>query len=576
MERARIRFGGKEAQFNAGTTKWLGVLLDSTLTLRSHFLHRLGRAKHVERRIRALCSAQGLPAGLARRLQKATVPAIALYGAELWWQGQKDRLIDVQKLTNHQARAVTGMLRSTPIGALIREAALDPAEVLLNARRVGYAVRLLTLPEEHPAAQLLPQTFRHGDEHVQPNEQPLDDREWASRTLKAPLRLGQQLAKQLSECLRHDPSGGIERTSTQPTQGFPGVICMPERQEALDEAAKQRPGTTLWSDGSRLQSGRVGAGVAYQALPGASWEHLEIPMGVGKEAYDAELTGVTSALEWAIKRQFQGPIHVFLDSQAAINRLREAYAGGGQEEALRAHSAARKLAERGQLVTIHWVPGHSHVPGNEQADQAARSAASKPARGSSRLSLAYIRRAYSEAKAAIRARWIAKTPKGCPTGLIRAYKLPPGWGIEPEAAKAPKSVVRHYYQLKTGHAPVGAYLHRVKRRESAACSACHAPNETVRHLILECPARSEARRKLYRTLRSEGVPLPTAAEDCPEARLFVTPKATKALLQFITEANLFGATESANQRAVLADRWGLSALEEEGIGDVLGTRSGEG
>jgi hypothetical protein len=48
-----------------------------------------------------------------------------------------------------------------------------------------------------------------------------------------------------------------------------------------------------------------------------------------------------------------GPITVLLDSQAAIARLRHIEAGPRQELALRAHSIARALQERGRDPVIH-------------------------------------------------------------------------------------------------------------------------------------------------------------------------------------------------------------------------------
>ena len=97
------------------------------------------------------------------------------------------------------------MLPKTPIGALIREAALEPAGVLLDARKARYVARLLTLPDTHPTAQLLPITLRHGDAYAQPGEQPVDDREWAQNRAQAPKRIGQRLAKHLAQRLTKDP-----------------------------------------------------------------------------------------------------------------------------------------------------------------------------------------------------------------------------------------------------------------------------------------------------------------------------------------------------------------------------------
>ncbi|EED20333.1 hypothetical protein TSTA_035590, partial [Talaromyces stipitatus ATCC 10500] len=121
---------------------------------------------------------------LVRRIQKATVQAQLLWGAEIWWQGQKTWAQRIQILINKQARGITGMFPKTPIGALIREAALELATVLLDARVARYTARLLALPDTHPTAQILPVTLRHGDLHAQPGEQPRDDREWASRDNK--------------------------------------------------------------------------------------------------------------------------------------------------------------------------------------------------------------------------------------------------------------------------------------------------------------------------------------------------------------------------------------------------------
>jgi len=49
------------------------------------------------------------------------------------------------------------------------------------------------------------------------------------------------------------------------------------------------------------------------------------------------------------------------------------------------------------------------------------------------------------------------------------------------------------YQLRTGHFPLNAYLHRFKRTDSAQCPACGYHSENPQHFILDCPAYAHER-----------------------------------------------------------------------------------
>jgi ribonuclease HI len=336
-------------------------------------------------------------------------------------------------------------------------------------------------------------------------------------------------------------------------------------EEALEAAQRAQPGLALWSDGSRLENGRVGAGVAWQNPDGA-WKTHEVPMGVGKEVFDAELMGASTALCLALRIRDRGPVTVLLDSKAAIARLQHLAVGPGQGLAIQAHKAAQTLTTRGRQVTIQWVPSHRGIDGNEKADQAAKRAATRTPRGGlEELSIAYTNRTRTEVIKAAKHQWLAKALGRRTLGAQREYRIRPGWKQDPTVAAAPKKLASRYYQLKTDHAAIGPYLRRIQAQESEACRGCQAPKETVSHLLFECREWRKERETLYKTLTKAGVARPTLAEEHPRGRLLGDPRASKAILQFLRDTTIgYAPTEAvqAMERTRRDDEWGLEALEE--------------
>ncbi|ODM21420.1 hypothetical protein SI65_02263 [Aspergillus cristatus] len=525
------------------------------------------KARAAENWVQHLCLSHGLAPGLARQVQVAAVQSVALYGAELWWQGQKDRLAGIQLMINRQARAITGMLKTTPVGPLVREAGLAPAEALLEARQLRYTTRLLSLPENHPAKKILPVSFREGDQHAQPGEQTPGNRRWADSSNRGPWSLGQHLARQLASILPADPSEGFESTIQTTSSQFPGQIEVLPGPEALAAAQSLSPRLAIWSDGSRLENGRCGAGIAWQE-PGGTWKTQGIPLGKGYEVFDAELCGVVQALWVAWKVGDQRPVTILLDSQAAIARLRHTQPGPGQALAIQAHAIAKGLH-----ATIQWVPGHAGVEGNERADQVAKQAAGKPpGRGPKEISLAFACRARTEAVTTQKQRWLTKELSQRSQQGQRIYRPQKNWRLDPTAAVAPKHLASRYFQLKSGHAAIGEHLHQIQAQEDATCKGCGLSRETIHHLLFECRRWRHQRNKLYRDLELDGVMRPTAAEEHPQGRLLGEPRATRALLQFLASTSVAlprAHLQRTAERARRDDEWGLEALEEA-------IRTGEG
>lgn len=100
IQRAKVEVDGHHVAFNLDATRWLGVWLDSGLNLKVHYQTCMRKARAAEARVQHLCQSHGLAPGLARQVQVAAIQSVALYGAELWWQGQKDWQAGIQLMIN--------------------------------------------------------------------------------------------------------------------------------------------------------------------------------------------------------------------------------------------------------------------------------------------------------------------------------------------------------------------------------------------------------------------------------------------------------------------------------------------
>jgi hypothetical protein len=188
------------------------------------------------------------------------------------------------------------------------------------------------------------------------------------------------------------------------------------------------------------------------------------------EVFDAELWAIGLAREVTIERRETLQRHgvktvtVFSNSQAAIRRTAHLEPGPGQRLARRINQRAPALLAHGIATEIHWVPGHSGIPGNKEADHQANLA--QDASGSTVIERPYTlasnrARRISEGRSAAKAKWEADK---CSNHF--SYRLKGKTGTKrPVPMTSVKSLATWFYRLKCRHAPTGVYLKRFGHRE---------------------------------------------------------------------------------------------------------------
>ena len=472
--------------------KFLGVLLDSRLTMTRHVEYVRARAL---KRLPLMKCLAGRECGADRtvliRVYKSLIRPILEYACQVLDGSANKAISSLDCVQNMCLRVATGALRTSPIIPLQIETNIPPLYMRRWELTMRYCLRVYSV-EHHPCRRLIDGTLAL----------PRLDWEYMKRISGFPIF---ERLRHISDTLdfvmpqdvtyktsvipvwqRHQCA--IQKLLTQPKHTFDSCDVMEAFQCFKDEHHGYH---YIYTDGSR-NNGGVGCAFVHGEM------RYKTKLKPQYSIFTAEAVALLQAINYVKFNCIQKSV-ICVDSLSVLLALQ----AGGRSHPLITDSSdlLHGLKDAGQECLILWVPSHSGIYGNEVADSQAKQAASNPGLEEEyEVTLQeYVPFLRTACHAQFNQLWAAYDRPTC----LKDIKHEAGqWASSTRVVRREEIVL---CRLRLGHTRLthSFILDREARPECLLCD-CYL---TVQHILLDCLKYADLRRQLSALCQTHDLPL---------------------------------------------------------------------
>lgn len=419
---------------------YLGLKLDQKLSWQPHLQWTISKARKSLWACRNLLGKNwGLSPKMTKFIYTSMVRPIITYGSVVWWPAINSQTgINIcTKMQRTASLLISGCVRSCPSIPMQTIVGLTPLHLHILKVAANTAIRLKCVSNTNFC-----ETSPHGKiiSYIP---------QWTEITSNSDLL-----------CPRLDFVRNFE-------------TIFPDRETYTNPYFLTTDDPNSWyTDGSKTEHGS-GSGIYNVG------EEISIALGHTPSVFQTELHAISVCAANLAHRGTTGQqISIYSDSQAAIKAV-----GNPRCNSWAVLDCKNNLNELGRLneVKLIWIPGHSNLAGNEEADRLANiGSASNPTGPVPKLGTFYAANIIDE--------WInylEDTHWHDQSGL-RQSKLFINKKLHCKVLNWNRSAVRQFIGYMTGHHTTRSYLARIGANFDPTCRLCESHDETTEHLLLEC------------------------------------------------------------------------------------------